>query len=157
MAERISSKIRRLEKSEEQIKLESLNEVTEAIAANKDSILKAIKLIKTLDDAKLLDALNGAIRGRQVIINKFAVELNKDIYTGLLSNMASMVFLLGELNVSDLSDLLNKVNKGLHVANQASPNAKTTIRSLLGVLKDDDMNRSLTYMLNMLKGMSREE
>ncbi|EJX1705337.1 DUF1641 domain-containing protein [Staphylococcus aureus] len=157
MAERISSKIRRLEKSEEQIKLESLNEVTEAIAANKDSILKAIKLIKTLDDAKLLDALNGAIRGRQVIINKFAVELNKDIYTGLLSNMASMVFLLGELNVSDLSDFLNKVNKGLYVANQASPNAKTTIRSLLGVLKDDDMNRSLTYMLNMLKGMSREE
>ncbi|ENK24020.1 DUF1641 domain-containing protein [Staphylococcus aureus] len=157
MAERISSKIRRLEKSEEQIKLESLNEVTEAIAANKDSILKAIKLIKTLDDAKLLDALNGAIRGRQVIINKFAVELNKDIYTGLLSNMASMVFLLGELNVSGLSDFLNKVNKGLHVANQASPNAKTTIRSLLGVLKDDDMNRSLTYMLNMLKGMSREE
>ncbi|HFV7618486.1 TPA: DUF1641 domain-containing protein [Staphylococcus aureus] len=157
MAERISSKIRRLEKSEEQIKLESLNEVTEAIAANKDSILKAIKLIKTLDDAKLLDALNGAIRGRQVIINKFAVELNKDIYTGLLSNMASMVFLLGELNVSDLSDFLNKVNKRLHVANQASPNAKTTIRSLLGVLKDDDMNRSLTYMLNMLKGMSREE
>ncbi|HDB4401144.1 hypothetical protein AXE95_07520 [Staphylococcus aureus] len=157
MAERISSKIRRLEKSEEQIKLESLNEVTEAIAANKDSILKAIKLIKTLDDAKLLDALNGAIRGRQVIINKFAVELNKDIYTGLLSNMASMVFLLGELNVADLSDFLNKVNKGLHVANQASPNAKTTIRSLLGVLKDDDMNRSLTYMLNMLKGMSREE
>ncbi|HDJ6759992.1 TPA: DUF1641 domain-containing protein, partial [Staphylococcus aureus] len=102
MAERISSKIRRLEKSEEQIKLESLNEVTEAIAANKDSILKAIKLIKVLDDAKILDALNGAVRGRQVIINKFAVELNKDIYTGLLSNMASMVFLLGELNVSDL-------------------------------------------------------
>ena len=93
MAERISSKIRRLEKSEEQIKLESLNEVTEAIAANKDSILKAIKLIKVLDDAKILDALNGAVRGRQVIINKFAVELNKDIYTGLLTNMASMVFL----------------------------------------------------------------
>ena len=94
MAERISSKIRRLEKSEEQIKLESLNEVTEAIAANKDSILKAIKLIKVLDDAKILDALNGAVRGRQVIINKFAVELNKDIYTGLLSNMASMVFFI---------------------------------------------------------------
>ncbi len=31
MAERISSKIRRLEKSEEQIKLESLNEVTEQL------------------------------------------------------------------------------------------------------------------------------
>ncbi|WP_337136138.1 DUF1641 domain-containing protein, partial [Staphylococcus aureus] len=30
-------------------------------------------------------------------------------------------------------------------------------RDAMGVLKDDDMNRSLTYMLNMLKGMSREE
>ncbi|CUT96784.1 hypothetical protein BN1318_3130002 [Staphylococcus capitis] len=26
----------------------------------------------------------------------------------------------------------------------------------MGILKDDDMNRSLTYMLNLLKGMSRE-
>ena len=47
---------------------------------------------------------------------------------------------------------LNKLNKGLHVANQANPNAKTSIRSLMGVLKDDDMNRSLTYILNLLKG-----
>ena len=53
--------------------------------------------------------------------------------------------------------MLNKLNKGMHVANQASPNSKTTIRSLMGVLKDDDMNRSLTYMLNLLKGMSRED
>lgn len=155
MAERITE-IKRLKKSDEQIKLESLNEVTNAIVENKDSILKAIKLVKVLDDAKLLDALNGGIQGRQVIINKFAVELNKEIYTGLLSNMASLVFLLGDLEVKDLSAFLEKVNKGLHVANQASPNAKTSVRSLVGILKDDDMNRSLTYMLNMLKGMSRE-
>ena len=29
--------------------------------------------------------------------------------------------------------------------------------SLMGVLKDDDMNRKLTYILNLLKGMSRED
>ena len=96
MAERIT-KINRLEKSKEQLKLESLNEVTDAL-----------------------------------------------------------VFLLGDLEVKDLSAFLAKVNKGLHVANQASPNAKTSIRHLLGVLKDDDMNRSLTYMINLLKGMSKE-
>ena len=66
MAERITN-IKRLKKSDVQIKLENLTEVTDAIADNKDSILKAIKLIKVLDDAKLLDALNGAIKGRQVI------------------------------------------------------------------------------------------
>lgn len=155
MAERITE-IKRLKKSPEQIKNENLNEVIDAIAENKDSILKAIRLINTLDEAKILDALNGGFKARQVIINKFAVELNKDIYTGLLSNMAQMVFLLGDLNVKDLSDMLNRLNKGLHVANQASPNARTSIRNLMGILKDDDMNRSLTYMLNLLKGMSRD-
>ena len=155
MAERIT-KINRLEKSKEQLKLESLNEVTDAIVENKDSILKAIRIIKNLDDAKLLDAINGGTKGRQVIINKFATELNKDMYTGLITNLAPMVFMLGNLEVKELSQFLNKLNSGLHVANQASPNAKTTIRSLMSVLKDDDMNRSLTYMINLLKGMSKE-
>ena len=108
MAERIS-KINRIEKSEEQIKAESLSEVTDAIAENKDSILKAINLVKALDDAKLLDAMSGAVNGRGVIANKFAVELNKEQYTGLISNMASLVFLLGDLNVDDLTTMLNKV------------------------------------------------
>jgi uncharacterized protein YjgD (DUF1641 family) len=155
MAERIS-KINRIEKSEEQIKAESLSEVTDAIAENKDSILKAINLVKALDDAKLLDAISGAVNGRGVIANKFAVELNKEQYTGLISNMASLVFLLGDLNVDDLTTMLNKVSKGLRVANQANPNQKTSITGLMGVLRDDEMNKSLTYMLNMLRGMSRE-
>jgi uncharacterized protein YjgD (DUF1641 family) len=155
MAERIS-KINRIQKSEEQIKAESLSEVTDAIAENKDSILKAINLVKALDDAKLLDAMSGAVNGRGVIANKFAVELNKEQYTGLISNMASLVFLLGDLNVDDLTTMLNKVSKGLRVANQANPNQKTSITGLMGVLRDDEMNKSLTYMLNMLRGMSRE-
>ena len=100
MAERITQ-IKRMEKSDEQVKADNLNEVLDAISENKDSIMKAIRLVKVLDEAKLLDALSGGIKGRQVIINKFAVELNKDIYTGLLSNMASLVFLLGDLNVKN--------------------------------------------------------
>lgn len=155
MAERITQ-IKRMQKSEAELKEESLTEVTDAIVANKDSILKAINIISTLDDAKLLDAMSGAVKSRGVIANKFAVELNKEQYTGLISNMASLVFLLGDLNVDDLTTMLNKVNKGLSVANKANPNQKTSITGLMGILKDDEMNRSLTYMLNMLKGMSRD-
>ena len=91
MAERIT-KIKRMEKTDAEIKQESMAEVTDAIVANKDSILKAINLISTLDDAKILDALSGAVKSRGVIANKFAVELNKEQYTGLISNMASLVF-----------------------------------------------------------------
>ncbi|MEJ7543196.1 DUF1641 domain-containing protein, partial [Staphylococcus intermedius] len=62
MAERITE-IKRMQKSPEQVKAESLNEVLDAISENKDSILKAIRLVKVLDEAKILDALNGGIKG----------------------------------------------------------------------------------------------
>lgn len=153
MAERITE-IKRLKKSYEQIKQESLNDVIDAIVENKDSILKAIRLIGILDEAKILDALNGGLKARQVIINKFAVELNKDIYSGVLTNMAQLVFLLGELDVNDLSELLSRLNRGIHAANLTKPGDKTTIKSLVGFLRDDDLNRSMTYMLNLLRGMS---
>lgn len=153
MAERITE-IKRLKKSYEQIKQESLNDVIDAIVENKDSILKAIRLIGILDEAKILDALNGGLKARQVIINKFAVELNKDIYSGVLTNMAQLVFLLGELDVKDLSELLSRLNRGIHAANLTKPGDKTTIKSFVGFLRDDDLNRSMTYMLNLLRGMS---
>ena len=153
MAERITE-IKRLKKSYEQNKQESLNDVIDAIVENKDSILKAIRLIGILDEAKILDALNGGLKARQVIINKFAVELNKDIYSGVLTNMAQLVFLLGELDVKDLSELLSRLNRGIHAANLTKPGDKTTIKNLVGFLRDDDLNRSMTYMLNLLRGMS---
>ncbi|KIX91141.1 hypothetical protein TP70_04145 [Staphylococcus microti] len=154
MAERIT-KIKRIEKSEAEIKAESIAEVTDKIAENKDSILKVIDLVKNLDDAKILDALNGAVKQRGVITEKLVTEINKDQYAGFLHNIGQMVFILGDLDTDELRVLLNKVNKGIHVANQANPNARTSIRGLMGVLKDDEMNQSLTYFLNMLKGMSR--
>ena len=49
MAERITN-IKRMQKTEAEIKEENLAEVTDAIVANKDSILKAINIISTLDD-----------------------------------------------------------------------------------------------------------
>lgn len=154
MAERIS-KIKKIEKTDAQLKAESLDEVTSAIAENKDSILKAIDLIGVLDEAKILDALKGAVKQRGVITEKIVTELNKDQYSGILHNMGQMLFLLGSLDTDELSVLLNKVNKGLRVANQANPNARSSVSGLVKVLKDDEINQSLTYFLNILKGMSR--
>ena len=83
MAERIS-KIKRIQKSEAEIKAERLTEVTDAIAENKDSILKAIELVRALDEAKILDAAKGAVKQRGVIAEKLTNELNKDQYLSLI-------------------------------------------------------------------------
>lgn len=156
MAENIR-KIKRMEIPPEKQKADALAEVTDAIAENKDVIIKAIRLMKVLDDAKILDASIGAVESRGFITGKFTKELRKEQYTGVLNNLAPLVFMIGKLNVPNLEDMLMKVNKGLENANQASPNQRTTVGSLVGLLKDEDANRSITYFLNILKGMSREE
>lgn len=71
--------------------------------------------------------------------------MNKDQYTGVIHNMGQMLFLLGDLQTDELRVLLNKVNRGIRVANQASPHARTSVTGLMRVLKDDEMNQSLTY------------
>lgn len=156
MAENIR-KVKKMEISPEVQKANDLNEITDAIVENKDVILKGIRLMKVLDDAKIIDATIGAVEKRGVITNKFATELNKEQYTGILNNLAPLVFMVGDLNVPDLVATMNKINKGLHNANEASPNQRTTIGSLVGLLKDEDSNKSITYFLNILRGMSRED
>ncbi|WP_457826206.1 DUF1641 domain-containing protein, partial [Staphylococcus aureus] len=111
---------------------EQVTKVTDAIAANSDSILKAIKLVEALDEAKILDALTGAVKQRGVITEKIVTELNKDQYAGAINNIGQMAFLLGDLNPDDLKILMNKLNKGLRVAHQASANQRTSITGLMG-------------------------
>ena len=43
----------------------------------------------------------------------------------------------------------------IHAANLTKTGNKTTIKNLVGFLRDDDINRSMIYMLNLLRGMSR--
>ncbi|EKU48982.1 DUF1641 domain-containing protein [Staphylococcus massiliensis] len=156
MAERIS-KIKRIEKSEAEIKEAHVDEVTTAISENKDSIIKAIKLVKALDDAKILDGLTGAVNERYYILDKFANELNKDQYAGMIHNIGQFALLLGEFNPEDLKVILDKFNRGIHVANEANPNKTTSIGGFMSLLRDEEANRSITYFINMLKGMSREK
>ncbi|MDU0420895.1 DUF1641 domain-containing protein [Staphylococcus simulans] len=156
MAENIR-KIKRMEISHEEQKAKDLAEVTDAISENKDVIIKAIRLMRVLDDAKILDAGIGAVKKRGFITNKITKELNKEQYTGLLNNLAPLVFMLGKVDVAGTEEMLLKLNKGLKNANAASPNQRTTISSLVGLLKDDEANRSITYFVNLLKGMSRED
>ena len=54
--------------------------------------------------------------------------------------------MLEELDVENLSELLSRLNRGIHAANLTKPGDKTTIKSLVGFLRDDDINRSMIYV-----------
>ncbi|WP_239706022.1 MULTISPECIES: DUF1641 domain-containing protein [unclassified Mammaliicoccus] len=65
--------------------------------------------------------------------------------------------MFGDLDLEEASVFVKKINNGMRVANRANSNNKTSVKDLLGALKDPEINSSITMLLNFLKGMSREE
>ncbi|MFD1017923.1 DUF1641 domain-containing protein [Thalassobacillus hwangdonensis] len=135
---------------------QDMQEVKEAISDNKDSILKGIQLLKTLDEGGTLDSVNALSKHKKEAIGYFAKELNKPQYSQVLENLADLVFLLGDIDVKAMRQVTDRVNQGLEAAETEEVTSKTSFLDLAKALKDPEINRSITMMLQFLKGMGKQ-
>src|SRR5699024_3546357 len=81
MAKQISN-IKRLDVSEKQIKQTELEEITDALSDHKESIIKGIDLLTTLDENGTLDFLNAMIKTKEEAMK--TDESDKTSYMGML-------------------------------------------------------------------------
>ena len=150
-------KIKRMEISEEQVIDQNVDEVRRAISANKDSILSGIKTLTALDQGGLLETTSALVNHRKEITKNVVQEINKPQYAGALHNLGQMLFLLGDLNVDKMEEFTGKINKGLETMGETKQDEHTSYVGLLRSLKDPEVNRSLTMLLNFLKGMGKDQ
>lgn len=159
MAEPIRN-IKEMEVSKEVIKEKNIAEVLEAVSDNKEAILKGIQLLSNLNESGGLDIANAFIIHRKVALEKLITELDKERYASSLENLTKTIFLLGTLNIDNLEHFINKVNNGMEEAILSEAEAhetSTTYMSLFKALKDPQVNRSITLLLEFLRGMGKEE
>jgi len=156
MAEPITN-IKRMEYSEEEIKDQHLDEVLTAVSNNKDAILKGIALLRTLDDNGMLDFTDALIKQRKAAMENIFSELNKPTYTGILENVSKLAFLLGDLDVEKLGEFTDRINQGMVETSISDPDEKASVMGLVKALKDPEINRSVTMILQFLRGMGREQ
>lgn len=154
MAEPISN-IKRIQLSEEEVKRKNLNEVLEAVSANKESVIKALNLATPLDDNGMLDFLNALIKQKEEGLNNIFTELNKDKYANALENASELLFLLGDINLDHAREFTGKVNAGMQEALMTDTEEKTSYTGMLKALKEPEINRSITMLLMFLRGMGR--
>lgn len=155
MAEAIT-RIKKMEFTDEEIKERDLDDVLTSVGENKDAILKGITLLRTLDDNGMLDLVDALIKQRKAAMENVFTELNKSQYTGVLENLSKLVFLLGDLDVEKLGEFTQKVNQGMTETSVSDPDEKASIMGLMKALKDPEINRSVTMILQFLRGMGRE-
>lgn len=155
MAEPITN-IKRMTYTDEEIREQQLHEVLGAVSDNKDAILKGVTLLRSLDDSGMLDAADALIKQRKAAMDNIFTELNKSSYTGVLENLSNLVFLLGDLDTENLKQFTDKINQGMVETNVSDPDEKASIMGLAKALKDPEINRSITMILQFLRGMGRE-
>ncbi|MBM7553018.1 DUF1641 domain-containing protein [Thalassobacillus pellis] len=149
--------VKRMEVPKEVQVEKDVEEVKEAISENKEAILKGIKLLRALDDADTLQALTALTNHRKDAMGYLVKELNKPQYAKLLENLSGFAFLLGDIDVDAVRDMTGRINRGLEAAEQEDVSQeKTSYLDLAKALKDPDINRSVTMMLQFFKGMGKE-
>ncbi|TGB05141.1 DUF1641 domain-containing protein [Halobacillus salinus] len=147
--------INRYSVSEEEKRDKDFAEVKEAVADNKDAILKGIQLLKALEEGGTLDTAYAFTNAKRTALERVVQEISKEQYTPLLENLPSLIFLIGELDVNGIRDLTKRLNKGIEEMEQVPSDEKSNVLDVMKALKDPDVNRSLTMMLGFLRGMGR--
>ncbi|MCA1023551.1 DUF1641 domain-containing protein [Halobacillus litoralis] len=148
--------IKRLEKSREEVIEENVQEVKEAVADNKDAILEGIELLSALQKEGTLETLSAFVKAKDETLANVVREIDKEQYTPLLNNLPELVFLLGDLNVSGIRSLSSRLNNGLERMEDEGTTKKMNMLDFAKVLKDPEINRSLTMLMSFLKGMGQK-
>ncbi|RWZ60825.1 DUF1641 domain-containing protein [Halobacillus fulvus] len=154
MAKPITGIKRQTVSYEEQVE-KDIHEVREAVADNKEAILKGIQLLKALNEGGTLDSAYAFTNAKHEALKNVVNEISKDQYTPLLENLPEVVFLLGDLNVKGLREVTNRLNNGIEEMERTPDDKKTNVLDLAKALKDPEINRSLTLLLQFLRGMGK--
>jgi uncharacterized protein YjgD (DUF1641 family) len=148
-------KVVRLEVPKEKIQEQNLNELIEALSENKDSLLKVIGIIKHMDENRNLDTLSAMVNHQEDILHNFSKEANKDQNAAILNNLARMTELLGSLNFEGIETLSVRNTRNLNIGKERPPTKRTGFFGLLGALRDPAVQRTLTIIIYILRGIGK--
>lgn len=145
------------EPTEEQKKEQSLESLLTEVAQNKESLLETLDLLQELSNSGILDGINSLVKAKEKV-SKIAVgQMTREPVTNILNNAMAAGGALSLMDPEMTKKLMGSVAKGLEKAGEGLQSDSTTgILDLMKALKDPDLNRAITFGLNLLKGIGEE-
>ncbi|RKD68793.1 uncharacterized protein YjgD (DUF1641 family) [Sinobaca qinghaiensis] len=155
MAEPITS-IQRRTLSEEEQKKQDLKEIEEVLLANKEGILSSIEILNGLQSNGVLTIINGLLKEGEEVMDILVKTIDQPGVTKSIKNLLLMGGLAGSIDVDKIKPMLDRLNNGLERVSEEEENPhKTNIFSLLKLLRDPEVNRTVTLMVSFLQGMGQ--
>ncbi|BFH60860.1 DUF1641 domain-containing protein [Paenibacillus azoreducens] len=154
MAEPISM-IKKRVLSEEELKQQSLEQLKDSVVEHEQAIDKAIDVLNELYGSGILEATEALLKAKAKVAEIALHQANRPEVTNIINNGIAAAGALSAINPEHTAKLLTGIAKGLEEAGKPQEE-KLTIFSLLGALKDPDVNRAIGFGLRFLKGLGKE-
>jgi uncharacterized protein YjgD (DUF1641 family) len=146
--------IQKPEQTEEQKKIQSLENLISGVADNKDSLLETLELLQELHNSGIMDALGSLLKAKESAAKIAVGQLTRQPVTNMINNAMAAGGILTELDPVTTSKLAKSLTTGLQKAEQGlKDDTKIRLFDLMKALKDPDINRVLGFGFNLLKGM----
>lgn len=146
--------IQKTELTEEQKKMQSLENLLSGVAENKDSLLETLNLLQELHDSGILDAFGSLLKAKEKAAKIAVGQFTRQPVTNMINNAMAAGGILTELNPETTSKLAKSLTAGLKKAEQGlKEDSNIGLFDLMKALKDPDINRVLGFGFNLLKGM----
>jgi uncharacterized protein YjgD (DUF1641 family) len=149
--------IKRTELTEEQKKELSLESLLTEVVQNKDSLVETLDLLQELHNSGILDSINSLVKTKEKVAKIAVGQMTREPVTNMINNAMAAGGVLTQMDPEMTKKLMGSVAKGLERAEQGlQSNTTTGILDIMKALKDPDMNRAITFGLNLLKGIGEE-
>ncbi|MBH0167961.1 MAG: DUF1641 domain-containing protein [Bacillota bacterium] len=134
-----------------------LREVEDALIQNKTAILQTLEIMNHMHDKGILPLLNGLFGQGDKVMDIAVKAMDKPENTNTLKNLLLLLGTLGMINVKQLEPFLLKIDAGIaRVAEYKDTEEKTSYFDLVRSLKDPEINKAVTILMQFLKGMGQE-
>ena len=149
--------IRRIELTEEQKKEKSIESLLTEVAQNKDSLIETLDLLQELSNSGILDSVNSLVKTKEKIAKIAVGQMTREPVTNIMNNAMAVGGALSLMDPEVIKKVMGSFAKGLEKAEQGlQSDSKTGLLDVMKALNDPDLNRAVTFCLNLLKGIGEE-
>ena len=113
--------------------------------------------MQELHNSGILDGINSLVKTKEEVAKIAVGQMTREPVTNMVNNAMAAGGVLTQMDPEMTKKLMGSVAKGLERAEQGlQSNSTTGILDIMKALKDPDMNRAITFGLNLLKGIGEE-
>ncbi|MBT2572199.1 DUF1641 domain-containing protein [Planococcus sp. ISL-110] len=150
------TQIKRKEWTAEEIRQQKLYELETLIAEQNEALNKLLAITGDLDDAGVLDAVLAMVKAKEGIAEVVMGQATREPVTNLINNMLSAAGALTAIDPESTGKLASSVVNGLKEAEAQNQNGKKLgVFQMVKAFRDPDINRTIKFGLNFLKGMGK--